>query len=89
VPVDELPPGALPDSDGTPLAIVGDADAWQRQYAALQAVRASGDMVVGSDCATELRTMLGERELPPYARPRAARAWLVAGGAPPRRVILP
>jgi S-DNA-T family DNA segregation ATPase FtsK/SpoIIIE len=46
-------------------------------------------MVVGSDCATELRTMLGERELPPYARPRAARAWLVAGGAPPRRVILP
>jgi len=89
VPVEALPRGELPEPDGTPLAIVGDADSWQRQYTLLQAVRASGDMVVGSDCATELRTLVGERELPPYARPRAARAWLVAGGAPPRRILLP
>ncbi|GGF46677.1 hypothetical protein GCM10010922_23040 [Microbacterium sorbitolivorans] len=87
--VDEMPPGPLPETGGVPLAIVGDADAWQRQYVTLQAVRVSGDMVVGSDCATELRTLVGERELPPYARPRAARAWHVGGGLPPRRVVLP
>ena len=89
VSVDELPDGALPDSDDAPLAVVGDADAWQRRYALLHAVRSEGDMVVGSDCATELRTLVGERELPPYARPRAARAWLVSGNASPERIVLP
>lgn len=69
--------------------ICGDGDAWQRQYALLQRVRSSGDMVVGSDCASELRTIVGERELPPYARPRAARAWLIAAGEAPERIVLP
>jgi len=89
VAVDEVPDGELPAAGDIPLAIVGDADAWQRRFALLQAVRTHGDMVVGSDCATELRTLVGERELPPYARPRAARAWLVSGGAAPTRVVLP
>ena len=87
--LDDLAPGTLPESGEVPLALIGDADAWQRHYGLLQRVRAGGDMVVGSDLPTELRTLAGERELPPYARPRAARAWWINGGQPPRRVVLP
>jgi len=89
--VDELPPGADLDQLAAEkkLVICGDGDAWQRQYALLQRTRSSGDMVVGSDCASELRTIVGERELPPYARPRAARAWLIAAGEAPERIVLP
>ena len=87
----DLAPGASFDAagEGRPVAIVGEADEWQRQYALLQAVRGRGDLVIGSDCPSELRTLAGERDLPPYARPRAARAWLVAPGRAPRRVVLP
>ncbi|WP_221585731.1 FtsK/SpoIIIE domain-containing protein [Microbacterium sp. G2-8] len=91
--IDDVPPGSTPESlaDGSaaPLVLAGEADAWQRQYALLQRVRSAGDMVVGADCASDLRTLVGERDLPPYARPRAARAWLVAAGDAPVRVVLP
>ncbi|WP_156760156.1 FtsK/SpoIIIE domain-containing protein [Microbacterium karelineae] len=89
--VDDVAPGTGLEAlaGGARLALVGEADAWQRQYALLQRVRSAGDMVVGADCPSELRTLLGERELPPYARPRAARAWLVPAGGAPERVVLP
>ncbi|WP_110588376.1 FtsK/SpoIIIE domain-containing protein [Microbacterium suaedae] len=90
--VDDIAPGTSFEAlaaGARCLAIVGEADAWQRQYALLQRTRAAGEMVVGADCASELRTLLGERELPPYARPRAARAWVVSPGTTPERVVLP
>ena len=91
VTLEEVSPGADLDrlAGEKPLALVGDGDAWQRHYALLHQVRSAGEMVVGSDCAAELRTLAGERDLPPYARPRAARAWLVAPGQAVKRVVLP
>ncbi|MGO1879486.1 MAG: FtsK/SpoIIIE domain-containing protein [Microbacterium gubbeenense] len=89
--VDDVPPGEGFDrlaAEGR-VVLCGDADGWQRQFGLLQKVRAVGDMVIGADCASELRTLAGERELPPYARPRAARAWLVTAGEAPARVVLP
>ena len=90
--IDDLPPGARLAAltrAGETLVLVGDGDAWQRQWALLQEVRASAPFVVGADCGTELRTIAGERELPPYARSRASRAWLVRDGFPAERIILP
>ncbi|MBP2436233.1 FtsK/SpoIIIE domain-containing protein [Microbacterium amylolyticum] len=91
--VDDLPPGTtlaqVEQEHEGPIVLAGDGDAWQRAYALLQQVRSVGDMVVAADCANELRTLVGERDLPPYARPRASRAWFVSGGAPPRRIVLP
>lgn len=92
IPVDDVPPGARLGAltrAGERLALVGDGDTWQRQWALLQEVRAAAPLVVGSDCAAELRTIAGERELPPYARTRASRAWLVRDGLPPERIVLP
>lgn len=90
--IDDIPPGtrlgAL-DSAGERLVLVGDGDAWQRQWALLQELKASAPLVVGADCAAELRTIAGERELPPYARTRASRAWLVRDGLAPERIVLP
>ncbi|WP_309067582.1 FtsK/SpoIIIE domain-containing protein [Microbacterium sp.] len=90
--VDDVPPGtrlAALDRAGERLVLVGDGDAWQRQWGLLQELRAVAPLVVGADCATELRTLAGERELPPYARTRASRAWVVRDGLPPERVVLP
>jgi S-DNA-T family DNA segregation ATPase FtsK/SpoIIIE len=90
--VDDVPPGArlaTLDRAGERLVLVGDGDAWQRQWGLLHELRSSAPLVVGADCATELRTLAAERELPPYARTRASRAWLVRDGLPPERVVLP
>ncbi|WP_203135804.1 FtsK/SpoIIIE domain-containing protein [Microbacterium sp. JZ31] len=90
--VDDLPPGtrlAALDRAGERLVLVGDGDAWQRHWGLLQELRSVAPLVVGADCATELRTLAGERELPPYARTRASRAWVVRDGLPPERVVLP
>ncbi|WP_345752426.1 FtsK/SpoIIIE domain-containing protein [Microbacterium rhizophilus] len=90
--VDDLAPVTRPaalDRAGERLVLVGDGDAWQRQWSLLQELRASAPLVVGADCAVELRTLAGERELPPFARTRASRAWLVRDGLPPERIILP
>ncbi|GAB3277057.1 FtsK/SpoIIIE domain-containing protein [Microbacterium lacusdiani] len=92
LPLDDLPPGArLAGLHGTGerLVLVGDGDAWQRQWSLLQDVRGAAPFVVGADCAPELRSVTGERELPPYARTRASRAWLVHDGHPPERIVLP
>lgn len=92
VPVDDIPPGTRLGAltrTGERLALVGDGDAWQRQWSLLQEVRAAAPLVVAADCATELRTIAGERELPPYARTRASRAWLLRDGLAPERIVLP
>ncbi|WP_243224976.1 FtsK/SpoIIIE domain-containing protein [Microbacterium sp. CIAB417] len=69
--------------------IVGDAESWQRDWTRWQRVRAEGEILVLSECAAQLRTLVGVRELPPYARPHQGRAWRVLDGGPPERVILP
>ena len=79
--------GGTDDAGGTML--IGEGESWQRDWAGLQRVRSEGEMLVLAECATELRTLLGVRELPPYARPHAGRAWLVRDGRPPERVVLP
>ncbi|WP_188756447.1 FtsK/SpoIIIE domain-containing protein [Microbacterium album] len=90
--LDDLRPGAsIADvaAPGERVVVVGEGEAWQRQWGLLQEIRGSAPFVVGADCAAELRSLLGERELPPYARPRASRAWLVRDALPPERVLLP
>ncbi len=71
--------------DGATL-VVGDGEAWQRGWALWQRLREDADVLVLAPCATELRTLLGMRELPPYARAHQGRAWLVRSGASPQRV---
>ena len=71
-----------------PVIIVGDPEEWRAQWALLQGIRSAGELVVAAECATELRQLAGVRELPPYARAHADRAWSVQGGRMPRRVVL-
>ncbi|MFB7250362.1 FtsK/SpoIIIE domain-containing protein [Microbacterium sp. NPDC056234] len=78
-------PGALSPAR----IIVGDGEAWQRDWSRWQSVRAEGEVLVLAECAAQLRTMVGMRELPPYARPHRARAWRVLDSRPPTRVLLP
>lgn len=72
-----------------PLVLLGDPDTWQRQWALWQLTRAEGDVLVSTECAREMRTLLGLRELPPYALGNAGRAWLLRAGALPVRVTIP
>lgn len=81
--MDEQPGTAFGDA---PLIVVGDAEMWQRQWALWQRLRAEGDVVVQSECTTELRTLVGVRVLPPFARSHAGRAWLLAADGAPRRI---
>lgn len=69
--------------------LVGDADSWQRQWTLWQRIRLEGEMLFLAECAAELRTFAGTRELPPYARPHAGRAWSMHDGLAPRRVVIP
>ncbi|MBB2975993.1 S-DNA-T family DNA segregation ATPase FtsK/SpoIIIE [Microbacterium endophyticum] len=68
------------------LVIVGDGEQWQRSWRTLSAVRENHDFVVDAGCAAELRVLTGIRELPPYCKPGAQRAWLLSRGEQPRRV---
>ncbi|MDN3311472.1 FtsK/SpoIIIE domain-containing protein [Microbacterium oryzae] len=90
--LDDLPPGitlAGLAQPASPVVVAGEPESWQRQWALLQEARSSHPLVVSAECASELRALTGERELPPYARPRASRAWLCVEGRPPQRVVLP
>lgn len=73
------------DSKGTVL-VVGDGDAWQRDWALWQRFRETADVLVLAECASELRTLVGIRELPPFARTHEGRGWLLQAGRQPRRV---
>jgi DNA segregation ATPase FtsK/SpoIIIE, S-DNA-T family len=69
--------------------IVGEPDDWQRHWRLLSDVRGDHDLVVDLSCASELRVLTGVREAPPYCEPGRRRAWLVAAGSAPVRIVLP
>lgn len=73
----------------SPTILVGDAESWQRQWAVWQRVRHEGEMLILAECATELRSLAGSRELPPYAETHRGRAWTMTAGSSPRRVVVP
>ncbi|WP_341957143.1 FtsK/SpoIIIE domain-containing protein [Microbacterium sp. LWH13-1.2] len=79
---------ALPDS-GRPMILIGESDAWQRHWALWQRIRSEGEVLVRAESATDLRQLAGVREIPPYAKPHAGRAWSLSGDSAPRRVVIP
>lgn len=80
---------ADPPPGGGPLVVVGEPDDWQRHWRLLADVRGDHDLVVDSSCGPELRLLTGTREVPPYCEPGRHRAWLIAAGAEPARIVLP
>jgi DNA segregation ATPase FtsK/SpoIIIE, S-DNA-T family len=64
-----------------PIAIVGDAESWQRGWRVLGTIRSDHDLLIDARCAGDYRSLTGERDLPPYCTPGRGRAWLHAGGA--------
>ncbi|WP_311257582.1 FtsK/SpoIIIE domain-containing protein [Microbacterium sp. WCS2018Hpa-9] len=72
-----------------PTIVLGEADAWQRNWPLWQRVRREGEALIRAENAAELRQLAGVRELPPYARPHAGRAWSLIGDIGPRRVVIP
>lgn len=72
-----------------PLVLFGEPDDWQRHWRLLADVRGDHDLVVDTSCAAELRLLTGTRALAPYCEPGLGRAWLVAAGADPVRIVLP
>ncbi|MGM7666176.1 FtsK/SpoIIIE domain-containing protein [Microbacterium sp. A93] len=90
-------PAALPQqgsavslsSRPVPTILVGDAESWQRQFAQWQRIRVEGEMLILAECQSELRSLAGWRELPPYAETHMGRAWALHDGASPQRVIVP
>ncbi|MFJ4174072.1 FtsK/SpoIIIE domain-containing protein [Microbacterium sp. NPDC089696] len=68
--------------------LVADAETWQREWSLWQRARADGEILVRSENPTDLRQLAAVRELPPYARPHAGRAWAVRGSESPRRVVV-
>lgn len=81
--------GVEPTSEGVPCIIVADAETWQRRWSLWQQIRAEGEILIRAEQQAELRQLVGVRELPPYARAHAGRAWAVQGAESPRRVVLP
>lgn len=76
--------------DGTrPVMLVGDTESWQRSWSLWQRVRAEGEILIRVENPGDLRQLAGVRDLPPYARPNAGRAWSLMADAGPRRVVLP
>ncbi|KJL18391.1 ESX-1 secretion system protein EccCa1 [Microbacterium oxydans] len=68
--------------------VVGDAEEWQRNWTLWQRVRSAGEVLIRCERPADLRQLIGARDLPPYARPNAGRAWSVIGAESPRRVHL-
>lgn len=81
--------GAEPLLPEAPRILVGDAETWQRSWSLWQHVRAEGELLIRVEQPGDLRQLAAARELPPYARPHAGRAWSVRGAASPRRVVVP
>lgn len=80
--------GAEPVSPGRPCIVVADAETWQRNWSSWQRIRGAGEVLIRAERPADLRQLLGVRELPPYARAHAGRAWSVTGAGSPRRVVL-
>lgn len=87
----DQPQGTLdaPGEHAQTTILVGDAEIWQRQWAQWQKVRAEGEMLILVECASELRSLAGYRELPPFALTHSGRAWSIRDGQQPARVIIP
>lgn len=81
--------GAEPTQRDRPCLVVGDAEVWQRNWPLWQRIRGEGEVLIRAEQQSDLRQLAGVRELPPYARTHAGRAWSVRGAGAPRRVVLP
>ncbi|GAA2989932.1 S-DNA-T family DNA segregation ATPase FtsK/SpoIIIE [Microbacterium terrae] len=66
-----------------------EPDEWQRHWRLLAELRGDHALVVDAGCASELRTLAGVRDAPPYCEPGRRRAWLLDAGADPVRIVLP
>ncbi|GAA5149069.1 hypothetical protein GCM10025768_11690 [Microbacterium pseudoresistens] len=73
---------------GVPRILVADAETWQRHWALWQRVKLDGEVLVLAEAARDLRTLVGIRELAPYARTDAGRAWRVRDGVLRERVVI-
>ncbi|WP_168429250.1 FtsK/SpoIIIE domain-containing protein [Microbacterium sp. K24] len=73
----------------TPCILVGDAETWQRCWSLWQRIRGEGEALIRTEQPGDLRQLAGVRELPPFARPHAGRAWSIRGAGSPRRVVVP
>ena len=80
--------GTEPKGVGPRCIVVADAETWQRNWPVWQRVRSVGEVLIRCEHPADLRQLVGARELPPYARPHAGRAWSVIGPRAPRRVHL-
>lgn len=73
----------------SPCILMADAEGWQRQWALWQQIRAEGEVLVRAERPSDLRQLVGVRDLPPFARLHQGRAWSVVGDRAPRRVVVP
>lgn len=80
---------ADPPADDRPLIIVGESEMWQRSWALWQRIRGEGEVLIRPENPADLRQLAGVRELPPFARTHAGRAWSLTRADPPQRVLLP
>ncbi len=78
--------GDVQAESSTAQILVGEGEEWLARWGLLQELRARHPLIVDADCPSELRTVAGERSLPPYARPGSGRGWLCAPAARPVRV---
>lgn len=78
-----------PGGGHEPVVLLGDADAWQREWSLWQRVRAEGEVLIRAERPSDLRQLVGHRELPPFARLHAGRVWAVRGAETPRRLVVP
>ncbi|WP_435744127.1 FtsK/SpoIIIE domain-containing protein [Microbacterium sp. PMB16] len=81
--------GAEPVRPTARRILVADAETWQRSWSVWQRVRGEGEILIRAEHPADLRQLAGVKELPPYARPHAGRAWSVRDADSPRRVVLP
>jgi S-DNA-T family DNA segregation ATPase FtsK/SpoIIIE len=84
--VDEF--AARSDREG-PTLVIGDPDAWLRNWRVLADIRGEHDLLIDASCAGEYRAITADRELPPYCAPGRRRAWLIRPGEQVVRVELP
>jgi len=67
----------------------GTSEQWLAHWRLLGQARAGGLLVIDAACASEYRALTGSGELPPFARPRARRAWLRTSDDTVTRIVLP
>ena len=86
--LDDYAAASARSADGA-IVVAGEPEDWQRHWRLLADLRGDHQLVVDTSCAAELRVLAGFRGVPPYCEPGRARAWLIAAGADPLRIVLP